>query len=147
MDLDIDFGNVKPLPEIPEGEYNLTIVDWNIVEAQKEETRKKGANLRIKFKFTDPAYEDKNGTVHDISAIQPNDQIFFMYDNPWTLVPLLAAIKGLDKSDPKALGSVNISDKSDWIGEQVIARLIRTEAANGRKYLNPVSEAYLPVPF
>jgi hypothetical protein len=145
LDFDIDFGSVKALPEVPDGEYLMTIVDWNLVEPQKEETKSKGMNLRVKFKFTDPEFEG-----HDISVIQPNDQIFFMFNNPFSIVPLLSAIKRTDKGDPSQLGKLSLevlSDKSEWIGEQVIARLVRTEAANGKKYLNPVSDAYLPAPF
>lgn len=143
----IDFGNVKPLVKIPEGEYHLTITDWELVQPKSDETKSKGLNLRVKFKLTDPVVE-VDGEFHEFPDFKVNDLIFFMFDNPFALVPLIAAVKGLDKDDPKVLGGVNIKDKSDWIGEQVIARLIRKEdTRTGKFYLNPVSEAYLPVPF
>lgn len=148
-DLDLDFGGVKILPEIPEGEYQMDIVDWGLAKAtQSDPSKKKGLWLNVKFKFSDTVWTDpKTGEDHDISAIQPNDRIFFFPDNPFSILPLMAAVKGVDKNDPKALGRVNISDKSDWVGESVIVRLVRSEGKNGKRYLNPVSEAYLPVSF
>lgn len=143
----IDLGKVKPLVKIPEGEYLLKITDWELVQPKKEETKSKGLNLRVKFKLADPIVE-VDGEEHNFSDFQTNDQIFFMFDNPFAIVPLVAAVKGMDKDDPNALGNVNIRDKSDWIGEEVIGRLVRTEdQRTGKFYLNPVSEAYLPVPF
>lgn len=143
----IDFEKVKPLVRLAEGEYVLKITDWELVQPKKEETKSKGLNLRVKFKLSDPTVEI-DGEFHDLSDFQTNDQIFFMFENPFALVPLVAAVKRLDKDDPKALGGVNIRDKSEWLGEEVIGRLVRTEdQRTGKFYLNPVSEAYLPVPF
>lgn len=155
MDLDfgnlnLDFGAVKPLPRIPEGEYLMRIVDWNIDKPKREESAAKGFNLRVKFAFVDSVWE-QDGETHDISSIQPNDLIYVMPANPFAIVPLVCAVLGLDKENPKALQehSIDITDKSAWIGEELMVRLYRKPAADGsgKTYLTPVSDAYMPVGF
>lgn len=141
----IDFGAVKPLPKLKEGEYQMKITDWVTAEPQNPETRSKGKNLRIKLKLSDPMQEDaETGEIADFSNFQTSDQIFYMFDNPFALVPLLCAVKGVDSlEDLQALGEIDVEDKNEFLGEEVIARLVRTEdRKTGKVYLNPVSEAY-----
>lgn len=154
--LNLDFGGenkVKHRAILDEGEYVLQITDWSVDKPASSESAQKGRNLKVKFKLDDPIQDDVSENrpadepeQADFSQATFNDLIFFMFDNPFSIVSLLSAIKGTDPGDPTQLGEIDLEDKSEWIGERVVGRLVRTEnKTTGKSYLNPVSDAYVSV--
>lgn len=152
MPIELDFAGdnaVKPLPQLAEGDYACEIVSWECIEPQKAETKGKGKNLRVKFKLDNPIQVDEKTGEDAEFTMTFNDQIFFMFDNPFALVPLLSAIRKTDPDNPKELGRVDPEDPAEFIGEVVMVRLRRKPASDGsnKMYLNPVSDAYYATPF
>ena len=150
--IELDFAGenaVRPLPQLAEGDYPCEIVSWETVEPQKSETKGKGKNLRVKFKLDNPIQTDEKTGEDAEFNMTFNDQIFYLFDNPFALVPLLSAVKKTDPDNPKELGRVDIEEPSEFIGEVVMVRLKRKPANDGsnKTYLNPVSDAYYAVPF
>lgn len=108
----INFGDAKELELPEEGNYELVISDYKTAEASKVESRAKGFNIRLQFKFADrPDLE--NMTVYH--------NLWVQYDNPFAAKAFFEALLGQALEDE--MDEDWVSDPSNFIGERVGAFL------------------------
>lgn len=143
---DFAFDDVKPRQSLPEGEYPMEIVEWELVSPKTG--NEEGKNLRIKFKLADPIQTDTKGKEGDFSDFRTNCQIWVAFGNPWAAISICAAVLGLNPEDEdigkqiKAAGR-SLGDKSDWLGEKVGVRLhLETNKETKKQYLKPQTDAF-----
>lgn len=145
---DVDFSGVKVLTPPPPGEYHMVITDWDIQPTKSAESNAKGKNIFVTFKMVDPVGPNGEDWSEFKTRTKP---IYTMPANPFAIVPLVAAIRGYSMSEEnlgEKLGRMPLGDKSEWIGSEVMVRIIHNESpTNGKVYANPVEDGFSPVGF
>lgn len=141
-DFSVNFGNAKepePLVLPDEGNYNLVIETYELKQAKNVESRAKGFNIALKFKFEEGQIEDDRVRVYH--------NLWVHRENPWAAKLFFEAVSGKDLSDDDGAFAEAIQDPDLWIGERVGCSLVHEQYEGKRGTaikLSPADNAWYP---